>query len=143
MTIYVAGKKQDLIGNVSFTTNDETNGEEMTFSSLKKFKNGSIIKVTDNKAVQFLGTIVRMTDPEKPPYDYTAIDFSRSLNGDCLIQFKGVRADEALKSLFKKYGIKCSVSVDAAVSRPFAFHFYFVDKLSYSISHGIFVGDVV
>ena len=41
------------------------------------------------------------------------------------------------------YGIKCSVSVDAAVSRPFAFHFYFVDKLSYSISHGIFVGDVV
>ena len=109
MTIYVAGKTQDLIGNVSFTTNDETNGEEMTFSSLKKFKNGSIIKVTDNKAVQFLGTIVRMTDAEKPPYDYTAIDFSRSLNGDCLIQFKGVRADEALKSLFKKYGIKCSV----------------------------------
>lgn len=109
LNIYVDGKKQNLIGNISFTTNDDTNGEEMSFSSLSRFKNGNIVKVTANKATQFIGTIVRMSDPEKPPYEYTAIDFSRNLGGDCLIQFKGVRADEALKSLFKKYGIKCSV----------------------------------
>ena len=109
MIIYVDSKKQDLIGDVSFTTNDDTNGEEMEFSSLLKYKNGDVVKVTVNKAVQFLGIIVRMSDPEKPPYSYAAIDFSRNLGGDCLIQFKGVRADDALRQLFEKYGIKCSV----------------------------------
>ena len=109
MKIYIDGKKHDLIGNVSFTTNDDTNGEEMSFSSLSRYKNGNIVKVTDNKAVQFLGMIVRMSDPEKPPYDYTALDFSWNLGGDCLIQFKGVRADDALRQLFKKYGITCNV----------------------------------
>lgn len=109
LIIYVDSKKQDLIGDVSFTTNDDTNGEEMEFSSLLKYKNGDIVKVTVNKAVQFLGIIVRMSDPEKPPYSYAAIDFSRNLGGDCLIQFKGVRADDALRQLFEKYGIKCSV----------------------------------
>lgn len=109
LIIYVDSKKQDLIGDVSFTTNDDTNGEEMEFSSLLKYKNGDVVKVTVNKAVQFLGIIVRMSDPEKPPYSYAAIDFSRNLGGDCLIQFKGVRADDALRQLFEKYGIKCSV----------------------------------
>jgi hypothetical protein len=109
LIIYVNDKKQDLIGNVSFTTNDDTNGEEMAFSSLSRYKNGDIVKVSANKAVQFLGMIVRMSDPEKPPYDYTAIDFSRNLGGDCLIQFKGMRADAALERLFKRYGIKCSI----------------------------------
>ncbi len=109
MTIYVDGKKQDLIGDVSFTTNDDTNGEEMEFSSLLKYKNGNIVKVTVNKSVQFLGMIVRISDPEKPPYSYTAIDFSRNLGGDCLIQFKEIRADDALRQLFSKYGIKCSI----------------------------------
>lgn len=109
MTIYVDGKKQDLIGDVSFTTNDDTNGEEMEFSSLLKYKNGNIVKVTANKSVQFLGMIVRISDPEKPPYSYTAIDFSRNLGGDCLIQFKEIRADDALRQLFSKYGIKCSI----------------------------------
>jgi hypothetical protein len=98
-----------MIGNVSFTTNDDTNGEEMEFSSLSKFRNGDLVKVTAGSATQFLGMIVRLSDPEKPPYDYTAIDFSRNLGGDCLIQFKKVRADSALKQLFKKYGITCSV----------------------------------
>ena len=109
LIIYVDGKKQDLIGDVSFTTNDDTNGEEMEFSSLLKYKNGDVVKVSVNKAVQFLGMIIRMSDPEKPPYRYTAIDFSRNLGGDCLIQFKGMRADDALRQLFAKYGIKCSV----------------------------------
>ena len=109
LIIYVDGKKQDLIGDVSFTTNDDTNGEEMEFSSLLRFKNGDVVKVTVNGATQFLGMIVHMNDPEKPPYSYSAVDFSRNLGGDCLIQFKGVRADDALKQLFKKYGIKCSV----------------------------------
>ena len=44
LIIYVDGKKQDLIGDVSFTTNDDTNGEEMEFSSLLKYKNGNIVK---------------------------------------------------------------------------------------------------
>lgn len=109
MIIYVDGKKQNLIGDVSFTTNDDTNGEKMEFSSLLKYKNGDIVKVTVNKATQYLGMIVRMSDPERPPYRYTVIDFSRNLGGDCLIQFKEMRADDALRELFSKYGIKCSI----------------------------------
>ena len=41
MTIYVNDKKQNYIGDVSFSTDDDTNGEEMTFSSLDKFKKGA------------------------------------------------------------------------------------------------------
>ena len=109
MTIYVNDKKQNYIGDVSFSTDDDTNGEEMTFSSLDKFKNGDIVKVRDNNATQFLGMIVKWSDPEKPPYEYTAIDFSRNLKGDCVIQFKDMRADAALKQLFGKYGVKCTI----------------------------------
>lgn len=109
LTIYVNDEKQNYIGSVSFTTDDDTNGEEMTFSSLTRFKNGDIVKVRDNKATQFLGVIVRWSDSEHPPYEYTAIDFSRNLKGDCVIQFKAMRADAALQQLFGKYGIKCTV----------------------------------
>lgn len=109
MTIKIDGKKADSIGGVSFTTNDDANGEEMAFSSLDRYKNGAKVKVTDAGATRFEGIIRRLTDGEKPPYSYTAIDFSTNLNGDCLIQFNKTRADEAIKQLLKKYGIKCTV----------------------------------
>ena len=84
LIIYVDGKKQDLIGDVSFTTNDDTNGEEMEFSSLLRYKNGNIVKVTVNK---LFGKTNELT------YEAYVAMFSREKESmGWLISTKGIRS---------------------------------------------------
>lgn len=110
MKIKVNGKdKTDKIGEVQLSTSDEANGEELSFTSLERMKNGDIVTVWADKVKQFEGQIVSWTDAVKPPYTYKCLDYTRNLQCDTVIQFKKVRADEAIKKLLKKYGVKCNV----------------------------------
>jgi len=98
------------IGGLSWNTDDETNGEEMNFSSLTLYPIGSHVKVTDSKGkCRFYGVIVSMEENIRPPHTYKAFDFSYNLKGEEIIQFKKQRADEAIKRLLKRSGISCSV----------------------------------
>lgn len=110
MKITIKGKDETAsLGSLSWSTDDETNGEEMDFSSIKLHDIGSHIKVTDGGAVRFYGVIVSMEENTKPPHTYKAMDFSYNLKGDEIIQFKKIAADKAIKKLLEKSGISCKV----------------------------------
>lgn len=108
LKVFINNKIDEKIGEITLSTHEETNGEEMAFTSLSKHKNGDIVKVED-KGVRFLGMIVRLSDGGKPPYSYTAQDFSRNLGSDTIKQFNGVNAKEALKQLFAEYKINAEI----------------------------------
>lgn len=108
LKVYINNKMDTNIGEIALSTHDETNGEEMTFFSLSKHKNGDIVKITD-KGVKFLGIIVRLSDGGKPPYSYTAQDFSRNLGSDVIKQFNGISAKDALTQLFLEYNINSKI----------------------------------
>ena len=90
------------LGGLSWSMDDDTNGEEMEFSSIKLYDIGSRIKVTDGGAIRYYGVIVSMEENIKPPHTYKALDFSYNLKGDEIIQFKKLAADMALSKLFAK-----------------------------------------
>lgn len=106
------------IGSPSWATDDETNGQEMSFTSLKLFDIGSHVKVSDGGKVRFYGVIVSMEENIKPPHTYKALDFSYNLKGDEIIQFKNMAADSAIKKLLSQQGIKCKVcSIPTKISK--------------------------
>ena len=98
-----------MIGSPSWATDDETNGTEMSFSSLMVHDIGSLAKVWDDGKVQFYGIIVSMDENVRPPHSYKALDFSYNLKGDEIIQFKNIAADSAIKKLLKKQGVSSKV----------------------------------
>lgn len=97
------------IGEASWTTCDDTNGEEMEFSSLCLYDLGAHIKVSDEGKLRFYGVIVEMEENPDPPHSYKALDFSYNLKGDEIIQFKKTSADKAIAQLLKRSGIKNEV----------------------------------
>jgi hypothetical protein len=98
------------IGDLSWATDDEANGEEMNFSSLSLYDIGSHVKVTDKSGkCRYYGVIVSMEENVRPPHSYKAMDFSYNLKSDEIIQFKKLPADEAVKRLLKRSDIACSV----------------------------------
>lgn len=108
MKITVNGKDETkYIGSPSWTTSDDANGEEMTFTSLRLYSPGAKVKVSDD-GTQFYGIIISVEEGNKPPHSYTALDFSYTLKCDEIIQFKKMRADTAIKKLLKRTGIKAS-----------------------------------
>lgn len=112
MKIKIDGKDvTKYIGNPSWTTSDDTNGQEMSFQSIVLHDVGSQVKVADGGKVRFLGTIISVEENPMPPHTYKAIDFSFNLKSDEIIQFKNLEADKAIKKLMANNGIKCSVCV--------------------------------
>lgn len=110
MRIKIGGKDATkYIGNPSWNTSDDTNGQEMSFQSLVLYDVGSQVKVADGGKVRFLGTIVSVEENPMPPHTYKAIDFSFNLKSDEIIQFKKLEADKAITKLLSKNGIKCQV----------------------------------
>lgn len=106
------------IGGLSLTTDESTNGEECSFESIELYTIGSQIKITDGKVVQFLGTIIQVEKNTRPPHSYWAIDFSWNLKSEEIIQFKKLRADEAIKKLCKRVGVRCKVcSIPTKISK--------------------------
>ncbi len=98
-----------VIGDISWSSDDETNGEEMDFSSLKLYKIGSHVKVTDGGKVRYLGLIVSVDENTRPPHSYKALDFSYNLKGQDIIQFKNMSAADAIKKLMGRQGITCKI----------------------------------
>lgn len=98
-----------MIGSPSWVTDDETNGTEMSFSSLMVHDVGSLVKVSDGGQVRFYGIIVTMDENVRPPYSYKALDFSYNLKGEEIIQFKNMAADSAIKKLLSNQGISSQV----------------------------------
>jgi len=98
-----------MIGSPSWATDDETNGMEMSFSSLMVHDVGSLVKVSDGGKVRFYGIIVTMDENVRPPHSYKALDFSYNLKGEEIIQFKNMAADSALKKLLANQGIAANV----------------------------------
>lgn len=98
-----------MIGEPSWATDDETNGTEMSFTSLMVHDIGSLIKVSDGGKVRFYGIIVSMDENVRPPHSYKALDFSYNLKGDEIIQFKNMAADSALKKLLAKQGVASKI----------------------------------
>lgn len=110
MKIKIDGKDETKnIGGASWTTCDDTNGEEMEFSSLCLYEPGAHIKVSDDGKLRFFGVIVEMEENPDPPHNYKAMDFSYNLKGDEIIQFKKISADKAIGQLLKRAGIKSTV----------------------------------
>ena len=110
MKIKVGGKDATkYIGSPSWNTDDDTNGQEMSFQSLQLYDIGDQVKVADGGKVRFLGTIVSMEENPKPPHSYKALDYSFNLKSDEIIQFKKLEADKAIKKLLGQNGIKCSI----------------------------------
>lgn len=110
MKVKVGGKDATkTIGSPSWNTDDESNGQEMSFQSVTLFDIGSQVKVTDGGKVRFLGTIVSVEENIRPPHSYKAIDYSMNLKSDTLIQFKNLEADKAITTLLGQNGIDCNV----------------------------------
>lgn len=103
MKITINGKDETKnLGALSWSTDEEANGEEMSFDSIKLYDIGAHVKVADDGAVRFYGVIVSMEENTMPPHSYKALDFSYNLKGDEIIQFKKLAADMALSKLFAK-----------------------------------------
>ncbi len=119
MKIKVDGKDvTKYIGNASWSTDDDTNGQEMAFSSLILFDIGARVKVSDGGKVRYLGTIISMEENTLPPHTYKALDFSYNLKSDEIIQFKNLEADKAIKKLLSQNGIDCTVcSIPTKISK--------------------------
>ncbi len=106
------------IGSPSWSTDDETNGMEMNFTSLKLFDIGSHVKVADEGKTRFYGVIISMEENPRAPHSYKALDFSYNLKGDEIIQFKKMAADKAISQLLSKQGIKSKVcSIPTKISK--------------------------
>ncbi len=101
--------KEATTGPLTLSSQDETNGMELTFDAIAKYKCGDIVQVWDKNELRFLGSIITLEHNLRPPHSYTCLDFSRNLNSETVIQFKKIRVDTAIKKVLGKYGISCSV----------------------------------
>lgn len=97
------------IGDPSWNTDDETNGQEMSFQSIVLFDIGTKIKVIDGGKTRFLGIIISIEENVRPPHSYKALDYSINMKSDEIIQFKNMEADKAIKKLLSDSGIQSEV----------------------------------
>lgn len=92
--------------NISWQSDVEALGAQITFDSLYDIPEGAIVSTVfdgreDIRAIIFDKTANRHT------YSYTALDFAHLLKNEVIKQFNYMPASEAITSLLSEYGVKC------------------------------------
>lgn len=94
-------------GNLSWSSDIDTLGTELSFESLFNLAEGSIVSFFINNKEYFRGIIVKKSE-SKFTYSYVAFDYSFYLKNEVIKQFN-TTASGAITTLLNEYGIKNKV----------------------------------
>lgn len=94
-------------GNLSWSSDIDTLGTELSFESLFNLAEGSIVSLFINNKEYFRGIIVKKSE-SKFTYSYVAFDYSFYLKNEVIKQFN-TTASGAITTLLNEYGIKNKV----------------------------------
>lgn len=117
MTFEIRAKNKSithLIGNLSFGTSEDTLGMEVSFDVPyidKELLNiNDVIQIFKNKTRFFWGRVIDIQKNGKNPRKVTCFNNAFYLNeNEVIIQFKNIRADEAIKKLLSRFGITLKI----------------------------------
>lgn len=103
--------------NISWSSDTDTLGMQVTFDSLVNLTEGSIISFLISNKEYFRGIIIKKSE-SKFSYNYTAMDYSFYLKNEVIKQFNGSKASSAITSLLKEYGINSKiVNIPTAINK--------------------------
>ncbi|MCY6957964.1 XkdQ/YqbQ family protein [Clostridium brassicae] len=96
----------EFCGGINWSTDSETVGMQLTFSSIKKLNFGNYINLKINDKDIFIGTVITI-EQNNNIYAYTCMDFARYLNKNkTIMQFNNIPAWIAMGQVCSKFSIK-------------------------------------
>lgn len=102
------------IGNLSFSTSESTLGMQVEFEILYRNKElvkvGDVVRLYEDNIPFVTGKVIDVARNGNKPRRVTCFDYGFYLNeNEAIIQFKKIPADQALKKLLDRYGIKSKI----------------------------------
>ena len=95
--------------NISWTSDSDSLGIQLSFDSLVDLKQGTIVSLFINNKEIFRTSVLSRVE-NKFSYSYTCLDFTRYLKNETIKkQFNDTPASNAITSLLREYNIKNSV----------------------------------
>lgn len=117
----------DKTNNITWTSNADSFGVELSFDSLYNLPTGAIVSLYINNKEHFRGIILTKSDT-KFVYSYKCLDFSHYFKNEVVKQFKNIAADNAITSILSEYGIKSIIA-----SMPTKISKWYIDETIESI----------
>lgn len=94
--------------NISWSSDSDTLGTQLTFESIKNLSEGSVVSLYNNSKEIFRGVIIKKTT-NKNTWSYTVQDYSFYLKNKVIKQFNNINAKTAITSFLSEAYIQSNI----------------------------------